>query len=76
MDCSQPFSSVHGIFQVRVLERLPFPTPGDLPGPGIKPVSLASPALADEFFTTTPPGEPFTPSLNIHHVSGTILGPV
>ena len=25
---------------------LPFPTPGDLPDPGIKPVSLASPALA------------------------------
>ena len=24
---------------------LPFPTPGDLPDPGIKPVSLESPAL-------------------------------
>jgi len=24
----------------------PFPTPGDLPKPGIKPASLASPALA------------------------------
>ena len=24
---------------------LPFPTPGDLPDPGIKPASLASPAL-------------------------------
>ena len=29
--------------------RLPFPSPGDLPGPGIKPVS---PALAGGFFTT------------------------
>ena len=28
---------------------LPFPPPGDLPDPGIKPVS---PALAGEFFTT------------------------
>ena len=27
----------------------------DLPGPGIKPVSLA---LAGEFFTTEPPGKP------------------
>jgi len=27
--------------------RLPFPPPGDLPNPGIKPTSLASPALAD-----------------------------
>ena len=34
---------------------LPFPTPGDLPDPGIKPVS---PALADGFFTTVPPGKP------------------
>ena len=26
---------------------LPFPSPGDLPDPGIKPTSLASPALAE-----------------------------
>ena len=32
--------------------RLPFPTPGDLPDPGIEPTSLASPALAVGFFTT------------------------
>ena len=31
--------------------RLPFPPPA-LPNPGIKPVSLASPALAGRFFTT------------------------
>ena len=31
---------------------LPFPSPGDLPGPGIKP---ASPALAGQFFTIEPP---------------------
>ena len=31
---------------------LPFPSPGDLPDPGIKPVSLASPAVAGRFFTT------------------------
>ena len=29
--------------------RLPFPTPGDLPASGIEPVSLASPALAGGF---------------------------
>ena len=33
---------------------LPFPSPGHLPE-GIK---LASPALADKFFTTEPPGKP------------------
>jgi len=32
---------------------LPFPPPGDLPNPGIKPVSPTSPALAGEFFTTS-----------------------
>ena len=37
--------------------RLSFPAPGDLPDPGIKPVSLASPKLAGRFFTTVPPGK-------------------
>ena len=31
---------------------LPFPSPGDLLNPGIEPMSLTSPALACEFFTT------------------------
>ena len=30
---------------------LPFPTPEDLPEPGLKPVSLASPSLTHGFFT-------------------------
>ena len=30
---------------------LPFPSPKELPHPGIKPASLAAPALADRFFT-------------------------
>ena len=37
---------------------LPFPSPGDLPRPGIEPVSLVSPELAGRFFTTEPPGKP------------------
>ena len=32
--------------------RLPFPSPGDLPDPGIKPESLVCPVLASGFFTT------------------------
>ena len=31
----------------------PFPFPGDLPDPGIKPVSPESPALACRFFTSS-----------------------
>ena len=46
-------SSVHGNFQARILEWLPFPTPKDLPDPGVKPTSLASPALEGRFFTTS-----------------------
>ena len=38
---------------------LPFPSPGGLPIPGIKPMSLASPALTDGFLTTAPPGKTF-----------------
>ena len=39
---------------------LPFPTPGDLPDLGLERASLASPALADGFFTTEPPEIPST----------------
>ena len=48
---SLPGSSVHGISQARIWSGLPFPSPGDLPNPGIKPMSLESPALAGGFFT-------------------------
>ena len=40
MDCSLPGSSVHGIFQAIYWSGLPFPSPGDLPNPGIEPGSL------------------------------------
>ena len=38
--------------------RLPFPTPGDLPDPGIEPTFPVSPAPAGRFFTIAPPGKP------------------
>ena len=49
MGFSPPGSSVHGVLQARILEWLPFPSPGDLPNPGIEPSSLLSPAWAGEF---------------------------
>ena len=55
MDCSLPGSSVHGILQAIILSGMPFLSPGDLPNPGIEPMS---PALAGGFFTTEPPGQP------------------
>ena len=50
MDCSLLGSSIHGIFQANGMS---FPLPGDLPDPGVEPVSPASPALAGRFFTTS-----------------------
>jgi len=47
MDCTAPGSSVHGIFQARILEWVAFPFPGDLADPRIKP---ESPALQADFF--------------------------
>ena len=98
MDCSLPGSSVHGIFQARVLEWgaiafsnlydsylkvkvtqscltlcnpmdytvyrilqaralewVLFPSPGDLPNPGIEP---RSPTLQADFLPAEPPGKP------------------
>ena len=52
-DCSLPGSSAHAIFQARILEWLPFPSPGDLPNPGMEPASLVSPASAGGDFTTS-----------------------
>ena len=54
MDCSLPCSSVHKILQARVLEWLPFPSPGDLPDPGIEP---GSPAFQADALTSEPPGK-------------------
>ena len=60
VDHSPLGSSVHRISQARILKWLPFPPPGDLPDPGIEPESLVSPSLAGGFFTTEPPGKPFS----------------
>ena len=46
MDCSPPDSFVYGILQARIPSPggLPCPPPGDLPNPGIGPMSPVSPA--------------------------------
>ena len=55
MDCSPPGSSVHEIFQARILEWVAIPSAGDLPDPGIKP---GSPTLQADPLTSAPPGKP------------------
>ena len=58
-DSLQPHGLAHqevplsmGFFRQEYWSRLPFPTPGDLPEPGIVPKSLVSPALPGGLFTT------------------------
>ena len=46
---------VHGLLQARILEWYLFPSPGDLPNPGIKP---RSPALQADSLPAEPPGKP------------------
>ena len=43
--CSLPGSSVHGIFQLRILEWVAISSSGHLPDPEIKPMSPTLPAL-------------------------------
>ena len=60
---SLPGSSIHGIIQARILERVACPPVGDLPNPGIKPWS---PTLQVDSLPFEPPGKPLfsSPSLS------------
>ena len=52
MDSSPPGSSVQGIFQARILERVTISYSRGSSRPEIEPYSLESSALAGGFFTT------------------------
>ena len=54
-NCGLPGSSVHGIFQARKLEGVAFPSPGDLPDPGVEP---ASPTSQGDSLLSGPPERP------------------
>ena len=47
--------------------RFTFNTPGDLPDPGIKPMSPESPASAGGVFITEPPGKPKACESSLNH---------
>ena len=55
IDCSLPGSSIQGIFWQEYWSRLPFPSPGDWPNPGIK---SRPPALQADALLSEPPGKP------------------
>ena len=54
--CQAPLSM--GFSRKQYWSGLPFPLQGDLPHPGMKHTSPASPALAGGFFATKPPEMP------------------
>ena len=51
---------------------LPFPSPGDVPDPGIEPTS---PATAGVFFTAEPPGKPLTTTAKLMYLPDTVHNP-
>ena len=67
VDCSPSDSLSMGFSRQEYWSGLPFPAPGDLPHPGIKPVILSSPALAGRVFTAEPPGKPWWAEWLINH---------
>ena len=62
--CVTPWTAAYqaplfmGLSREEYWSGLSYPPPGDLPDPGIKPMSLVSPALAGGFFTTESSGKP------------------
>ena len=52
LGCSPPGSSVHGVFQARILEWVAMPSSRGSSCPGDRTTLLTSPALAGGFFTT------------------------
>ena len=55
VDCSPPAPLFMGFSRQEYRNGLSFPTPEDLPDPGIETSSLESPALAGGWFTTAAP---------------------
>ena len=54
MNYNLPASSVHGVFHARILERVSVSSSRAIfSDPGMEPVTLASPAFAGRFFTTS-----------------------
>ena len=64
-DCQAPPSI--GFSRQEYWSALPCPPPGDLPNPGIEPMSLISLVLAGKFLTLVPPGKHHQLLLNEGH---------
>ena len=76
MEFNLPGYSVHRILQAKILAWVAMPSSRVLPDPVIKPASLKTPALAGQFFTTSPTWEtPFSSVQFSHSVGSDSLWP-
>ena len=57
MNCTHRASWSMGFLRQKYWSGLPFPSPGDLPEPGIQPTSLVSPALQLDSLPAEPSGK-------------------
>ena len=73
MDCSPPGASVHGISQVRILEWVIIFFSGDLPDPGIKPMSPTSPARQADSLLLSHQRSPYSKEASLVGRVSTIL---
>ena len=65
MDYSLPGSSVHEMFQARILEWIAIPFSSDISDPGIK--SRSPPALQADFLPSEPPGKLLDDVIDAHY---------
>ena len=74
MDCNYQAPLSMGFSRREYSSGLPFPSPGDLPNPGVEP---GSPALQADALPSEPPGKPqdhFTPNKRGFLRGGIIVG--
>ena len=75
MDCSPPGSSDHGILQVRILEWVAMPSPGDLPDPGSSPLLFHLLHWQVGSLPLAPPGKPPASLCHLPFVRTVTRGP-
>ena len=69
MDRSLPGFSVHVILQARILEWAAFPSPGELPNPGMEPGSIPASRFSAAWDTVESPGKPLLHLATAHSVA-------
>ena len=72
MDCSQQAPLSMGLSRQEYWSGLPFPSPGDLPDPGMEPVSPVSLALQADSLPAEPSNKPLS-SIELSFIEGPLM---